>query len=102
MPRLPRFLVVSGTLVTLALSGAWALHLRAARAEAQAQAATAPPGVDPVLLNTFKWRSVGPDRGGRSIAVSGVKGRPNEGYFGATGGGLWQTIDKGESGTPVT
>src|SRR5438067_1469722 len=43
-----------------------------------------------------------PLRGGRSIAVSGVKGRPKEGYFGAVGGGLWKTIDGGLSWTPVT
>jgi len=41
-------------------------------------------------------------RGGRSIAVSGVKGRPKEGYFGAVGGGLWKTIDGGLSWNPVT
>jgi photosystem II stability/assembly factor-like uncharacterized protein len=67
----------------------------------------APPGpsavpASPDLLKFFQWRSVGPDRGGRSIAVSGVKGRPREAYFGATGGGLWKTIDAGENWTPVT
>ena len=35
------------------------------------------------------WRSIGPDRGGRSIAVAGHSGRPFEYYFGATGGGLF-------------
>src|SRR5204863_2770172 len=59
-------------------------------------------GLDATLLATYKWRSVGPDRGGRSIAVSGVKGRPNEGYFGAVGGGLWKTTDKGTTWAPVT
>src|SRR6185436_21168972 len=61
-----------------------------------------PPGLDPSLLATYRWRSIGPDRGGRSIAISGVKGRPNEGYFGATGGGLWKTTDRGASWVPVT
>ena len=46
--------------------------------------------------------AAGPDRGGRSLASSGVKGRPNEAYFGAVGGGLWKTSDKGETWTPVT
>jgi len=59
-------------------------------------------GVDSALLATYKWRNVGPDRGGRSIAVSGVKGRPNEAYFGAVGGGLWKTSDGGETWAPVT
>ena len=60
------------------------------------------PAIDPVLLNAYRWRSIGPDRGGRSIAVAGVKGRPREAYFGATGGGLWKTIDAGNTWTPVT
>jgi photosystem II stability/assembly factor-like uncharacterized protein len=61
-----------------------------------------PPGLDPTLLKTFQWRSIGPERGGRSIAITGVRGRPSDGYFGATGGGLWKTTDKGETWAPVT
>src|SRR5262247_2952037 len=57
---------------------------------------------DPAILKLYQWRSIGPDRGGRSIAVSGVKGRPREAYFGAVGGGLWKTTDGGESWNPVT
>ena len=34
-------------------------------------------------LSFLRWRSIGPDRGGRSLAVSGVKGKPREAYFGA-------------------
>ena len=63
---------------------------------AQAQA------IDPALLNAYRWRSIGPDRGGRSIAVAGVKGRPREAYFGAVGGGLWKTTDAGNNWAPVT
>jgi photosystem II stability/assembly factor-like uncharacterized protein len=58
--------------------------------------------VDTTIWKTYRWRSVGPDRGGRSIAVSGVKGQPRVGYFGAVGGGLWKTTDGGESWAPVT
>lgn len=50
----------------------------------------------------LRWRSIGPDRGGRSIAVAGHKDRPFEYYFGATGGGLWKTTDGGASWRPVT
>src|SRR5215218_3998666 len=57
---------------------------------------------DRPVTSVLRWRSVGPDRGGRSIAVSGVKGRPREAYFGAVGGGLWKTTDGGESWMPVT
>ncbi len=61
-----------------------------------------PPAIDPSILNAYRWRSIGPNRGGRSIAVSGVKGRPREAYFGATGGGLWKTVDAGNTWAPVT
>ena len=54
---------------------------------------------------TFKaleWRSIGPARGGRSIAGAGVVGRPLEYYFGAVGGGVWKTTDGGNTWNPVT
>ncbi len=54
------------------------------------------------FLPPLEWRSIGPNRGGRSIAVSGHKNRLNEYYFGATGGGLWKTEDGGSSWNPVT
>jgi photosystem II stability/assembly factor-like uncharacterized protein len=60
------------------------------------------PALDTVITNALTWRSIGPDRGGRSIAISGVRGRPDEAYFGATGGGLWKTTDRGETWKPVT
>ena len=54
------------------------------------------------LLPPMEWRSIGPDRGGRSIAVAGHAERPFEYYFGATGGGLFKTTDGGTTWTPVT
>jgi len=60
------------------------------------------PAIDATLLDAYRWRSIGPNRGGRSIAVSGVKGRPLEAYFGAVGGGLWKTTDAGNNWAPVT
>src|SRR5690348_15976683 len=58
--------------------------------------------IDKAILDGLRWRSIGPLRGGRSIAVSGVKGRPREAYFGAVGGGLWKTTDGGMTWAPVT
>ncbi len=57
---------------------------------------------DSALLNNYRWRNLGPGRGGRSIAASGVVGRRHEAYFGATGGGLWKTSDSGQTWAPVT
>ena len=54
------------------------------------------------LLPPMEWRSIGPDRGGRSIAVAGHAERPSEYYFGATGGGLFKTTDGATTWIPVT
>ncbi|MEO8000140.1 MAG: glycosyl hydrolase, partial [Gemmatimonadaceae bacterium] len=67
-----------------------------------ATARIAPPALDSTLRAYYKWRNIGPGRGGRSIAASGVKGRPKEAYFGAVGGGLWKTTDGGDNWLPVT
>ncbi|MBV6645838.1 MAG: glycosyl hydrolase [Cyclobacteriaceae bacterium] len=52
---------------------------------------------DKVYLDGLQWRSIGPFRGGRSAAVTGVQGKPNLYYFGATGGGVWRTKDAGNT-----
>ncbi len=57
---------------------------------------------DPKLFGALEWRSIGPNRGGRSITSAGSATRPNEYYFGATGGGLWKTTDGGTTWKPVT
>ena len=49
------------------------------------------------LYNSLEWRSIGPYRGGRSCAVTGVSGKPNLFYFGGTGGGVWRTQDGGRT-----
>ena len=53
------------------------------------------------ILKSMEWRNIGPDRGGRSLAVAGSS-RVNEYYFGAVGGGLWKTTDGGQTWGPVT
>lgn len=58
--------------------------------------------VDPILFNSLHWRSIGPNRGGRSQAVAGSDSRPLEYYFGATGGGVWKTTDAGQTWHPVS
>jgi photosystem II stability/assembly factor-like uncharacterized protein len=60
-----------------------------------------PPQAATDDLNSFfkpvKWRSIGPFRGGRSNASTGVVGDPKTYYMGTTGGGLWKTDDMGLS-----
>ena len=55
------------------------------------------PGFDEPLYNSMQWRSIGPYRGGRSAAVTGVPGKPLLYYMGAAGGGVWRTKDGGQS-----
>lgn len=47
------------------------------------------------LLKGLQYRHIGPFRGGRSVAVAGVPSQPMVYYFGATGGGVWKTVDGG-------
>ncbi|MCL4813773.1 MAG: glycosyl hydrolase [Vicinamibacteraceae bacterium] len=59
------------------------------------------PDERPGPFSHLRWRSVGPNRGGRSIAAAGSPGRPLEYFFGATGGGVWKTTDGGTTWQPV-
>jgi photosystem II stability/assembly factor-like uncharacterized protein len=58
--------------------------------------------VDTSFYSSYKWRNIGPNRGGRSLGSAGSPSRPFEYYFGATGGGLWKTTDGGNEWFPVT
>ena len=65
-------------------------------------ACTLPAQVNPDQLKALKWRGIGPFRGGRSTAVAGDANNRLVFYMGATGGGVWKTIDGGISWTPVS
>jgi photosystem II stability/assembly factor-like uncharacterized protein len=54
------------------------------------------------LFNGLKWRNIGPFRAGRSLAVAGHVDQPLTYYFGATGGGVWKTIDGGNEWLPIS
>src|SRR6184192_4097932 len=55
----------------------------------------------PDLPVGLDWRMLGPFRGGRCAAASGVPGRPDEFYFGHVNGGVWKTRDAGRTWSPV-
>ncbi len=57
--------------------------------------------VDPALIAGMKWRQIGPFRGGRVVAVSGVPGDLSTWYFGGVGGGVWKSTDVGTSWQPI-
>jgi photosystem II stability/assembly factor-like uncharacterized protein len=52
-------------------------------------------------LKGMKWRLIGPFRGGRVLAVTGVENQPNVYYFGAVAGGVWKTTDGGLTWSPI-
>jgi photosystem II stability/assembly factor-like uncharacterized protein len=84
-------------LLLFAIAAAHSLVDRTARAQSPT-----PRSVDAALFSGLRWRSIGPARGGRSIAVGGSNARPLEYYFGATGGGVWKTVDGGVTWRPVS
>jgi photosystem II stability/assembly factor-like uncharacterized protein len=61
----------------------------------------APKPFDQKLFQELRWRSIGPFRGGRALAVTGVPGQPETYYFGAVGGGVWKTNDAGRTWKPI-
>jgi photosystem II stability/assembly factor-like uncharacterized protein len=57
--------------------------------------------VDPKMYASLHWRSIGPYRGGRSVAAAGVAGDELTFYFGAVGGGVWKTANAGRTWFPI-
>src|ERR1700723_1268914 len=55
------------------------------------------PAYNPVLWSGMKYRMIGPNRGGRVTAVTGVPSQPYTFYMGSTGGGIWKTTDAGHT-----
>src|SRR5260370_22740671 len=56
---------------------------------------------DPKLYSDMRWRCIGPFRGGRTVAISGVPHQPNVFYMAAVNGGVWKTTDFGNTWIPI-
>ena len=56
-----------------------------------------PVNFDTLRVGGMRWRSIGPFRGGRAVAVAGVPSQPLTYYMGSTGGGVWRTDDGGSN-----
>jgi photosystem II stability/assembly factor-like uncharacterized protein len=82
-------------------SGEPAAKRAAASAKPDAKAKGEKASLDKLLAG-LKFRSIGPYRGGRVTAVTGVRGRPLTFYFGGTGGGVFRTVDGGSSWEPIS
>src|SRR5437763_629405 len=64
-------------------------------------ATLAAQAVSPALFDQLQWRSIGPFRGGRVVAVTGVPGDQTTFYFGSVGGGVWKTTNAGMVWRPI-
>jgi photosystem II stability/assembly factor-like uncharacterized protein len=72
-----------------------ALILSAIAVSAQRPQSSPMPAKEFDLLKPLQYRSIGPYRGGRSAAVTGVASQPFVFYYGSTGGGVWKSTDGG-------
>jgi photosystem II stability/assembly factor-like uncharacterized protein len=57
--------------------------------------------INPQTYSGMRWRMIGPFRGGRAVAISGVAGQPDVYYFGAVAGGVWKTTNGGTTWQPI-
>jgi photosystem II stability/assembly factor-like uncharacterized protein len=60
------------------------------------------PKAESLLWQDLRWRNVGPTRGGRVTAYTGVRSQLCTFYIGSTGGGLFRTDNCGETWTPIS
>lgn len=91
---------------TAVIAVAWAA-IGASRAEAQrarpeTARATPAPAIDTTRYAGLRYRMIGPFRGGRSTAVTGLAASPHVFYMGSTGGGVWKTEDAGTRWTNIS
>ena len=89
-------LIAIGSVAVAALT----VGTRADAAAVSMHTGTAP--VDEHLFGALQWRGIGPYRGGRALAVSGIAGDPETFFFGAVAGGVWKTTDGGATWQPLT
>ena len=55
----------------------------------------------PDLYAGLRWRTIGPYRGGRTVAAAGIPAQPNVFYIAANDGGIWKTDDYGRTWNPL-
>src|SRR6266480_6801824 len=84
----------------------WILTVPAFADHSNKEAVTSPDpqggqSLDQKLFGEMRWRCIGPFRGGRTVAISGVPHQPNVFYMAAVNGGVWKTTDFGNTWNPI-
>ncbi|CAN5470613.1 hypothetical protein BH20ACI3_BH20ACI3_19940 [soil metagenome] len=92
----------SHRLILICLLFVAALSPTRIRAQQRPTPSPSPTASESDPLKALQWRNIGPFRGGRVTAVTGVASQPLVYYFGATGGGVWKTTDGGINWEPIT
>ena len=90
------------TRLTTGMAAAILLALVLAVAAPAAPRTSQTSQVDPAGYGALRWRSIGPFRGGRVLAVAGAPDDPLHFYFGAVNGGVWETRDAGRTWAPIS
>ena len=67
----------------------------------QTTANASEPQFNPRMYQDLQWRCIGPFRGGRTVAATGVPGKPDVFYIGVNNGGVWKTTDAGRTWIPI-
>ncbi len=97
--------VLISPIVFLTVLGSLPPAARAQSPSANATTNTNPnmndPQFPPSLYANLEWRCIGPFRGGRTVAATGVPGKPNLFYIGVNNGGVWKTTDAGRTWVPI-
>jgi photosystem II stability/assembly factor-like uncharacterized protein len=83
------------TFLSIIIASAFVVQI----SSAQAQSVT--PRFDDKFFQELRWRAIGPHRGGRALAVTGVRGQPELFYFGSVDGGVWRSNDAGRTWNPI-
>jgi photosystem II stability/assembly factor-like uncharacterized protein len=97
LSRLSLWRALSWTLVLFTLTLLAAQPAAARNHESDEDSSDVEHPVDPELFKQLEFRNIGPYRGGRSTAVTGVPGHRDTFYMGTTGGGVWKTTDGGQT-----
>ncbi len=85
------------TLLAVCVASIAAAAPRPAVAQGATRGGQPAGAINPATFSGLKYRMIGPARGGRVTAVTGVPSQPNLFYMGGAGGGIWKTTDYGQN-----